>query len=265
MAKGVVLLGIAAALSVGAVVGQVITSTCGECDRSSCVDVEASCPGGLVLDACGCCQVCARGLGQRCENRTTSSPPLTTTTSAHYGECGEYLVCRTRTDTGGTGEATCECEDQGEVCGTDGTTYTTLCHLLMETVKRPNLNVAVRGPCKTAPVIKSKPEDKIRPLGSILVLDCEVAGYPVPDITWELNLSDGSSFKLPGDDPSFAVQVRGGPEAYMVTGWVQIMRITKANLGTYTCVATNSEGEVRASASVATEKPGEKESSIQDL
>ncbi|XP_069959480.1 insulin-like growth factor-binding protein-related protein 1 isoform X1 [Cherax quadricarinatus] len=239
---------VSAALLVAVAASQSIV-TCGECDRSKCA-VTASCPGGVVLDTCGCCEVCARGLGQLCENTTTEDTPTTT----HYGVCGQYLVCRTRTDTGGTGEATCECEDSGAVCGSDGVTYTTLCHLLMETAERPDLSVAVRGPCKTAPVIKSKPEDKIRPLGSILVLDCEAVGYPVPDITWELNRPDGSSFKLPGDDSSFAVQVRGGPEPYMITGWVQIMRVTNENLGIYNCVATNSEGEARASVSLATEK-----------
>ncbi|XP_069959482.1 kazal-type serine protease inhibitor domain-containing protein 1 isoform X3 [Cherax quadricarinatus] len=191
---------VSAALLVAVAASQSIV-TCGECDRSKCA-VTASCPGGVVLDTCGCCEVCARGLGQLCENTTTEDTPTTT----HYGVCGQYLVCRTRTDTGGTGEATCECEDSGAVCGSDGVTYTTLCHLLMETAERPDLSVAVRGPCKT------------------------------------------------GDDSSFAVQVRGGPEPYMITGWVQIMRVTNENLGIYNCVATNSEGEARASVSLATEK-----------
>ncbi|ROT76300.1 insulin-like binding protein [Penaeus vannamei] len=115
----------------------------------------------------------------------------------------------------------------------------------------------------TAPVIVSAPEDAERPEGSILVLDCEVKGYPVPDVTWELNLEDGSSFKLPGDMSSLAVQVRGGPEKFMATGWVQIMRIKKDTVGTYSCVATNSEGEARAAAKVQIRRAAnEKEESL---
>ncbi|XP_071528225.1 insulin-like growth factor-binding protein-related protein 1 [Panulirus ornatus] len=253
MAKGGIFV-VAAAFMVAVAVAEDVATECGECDRSSCPEVEA-CQDGKVLDACGCCEVCAAGLGQRCQTQAQTD----------YNLCGEYLVCRTRTDTGDTDEATCECENTDPVCGSDGVTYPTLCHLLQQTTENPDLFVEVRSPCKGVPVIKSKPEDKVRPLGSILVLDCEAAGYPVPEITWELNRPDGSSVKLPGDDPSFAVQVRGGPEDHMVTGWVQIMRITRKNLGIYTCVATNTEGEVRASATVSSEKHGEEEDSMNTL
>nr|ALZ50690.1 insulin-like growth-factor binding protein [Sagmariasus verreauxi] len=248
---------VAAAFVVAVAVAQDVVTECGECDRSNCPEVK-TCLGGKVQDACGCCEVCALGLGQRCDSQDSGD-------STDYGSCGEYLVCRTRTDTGGTDEATCVCENPDPVCGSDGITYSTLCHLLQETTEKPDVFVAVRGPCKGVPVIKSKPEDKIRPLGSILVLDCEAAGYPVPEITWELNRPDGSTMKLPGDDSSFAVQVRGGPEDHMVTGWVQIMRITKKSLGIYTCVATNTEGETRVSATVALKEHGEKEDSMNKL
>ncbi|XP_042887768.1 insulin-like growth factor-binding protein-related protein 1 [Penaeus japonicus] len=162
-----------------------------------------------------------------------------------------------------TNEAVCVCDSLGEVCGSDDVTYDSLCHLLEKTADNPELYVVVRGPCKAVPVIMSAPEDAERPEGSILVLDCEVKGYPVPDVTWELNLDDGSSFKLPGDMSSVAVQVRGGPEKFMATGWVQIMRINKDTVGTYTCVATNSEGEARASAKVEIRRAvNEKEESL---
>lgn len=54
----------------------------------------------------------------------------------------------------------------------------------------------------------------------------------------------------PGDDLYVAVQVRGGPEPFMVTSWVQIVDLRPTDIGIYTCVATNSEGEARASAKV---------------
>lgn len=44
-----------------------------------------------MLDACGCCQVCARSLGQHCD--------LTPDTT-DFGKCGEFLQCRQRTDIG---------------------------------------------------------------------------------------------------------------------------------------------------------------------
>ncbi|XP_050699807.1 insulin-like growth factor-binding protein-related protein 1 isoform X2 [Eriocheir sinensis] len=232
---------------------------CGECD-STCPDVT-TCKYGVVKDVCGCCEVCARGLGQRCDE------PYNVHENAHdlaphkpvYGSCGEYLVCVPRTDLQDSSEHTCQCSEDGQVCGSDGQTYTSLCHLLARTYELTDLHVAVRGPCMEAPTIRSTPEDTSRPLGSILVLDCEAKGFPVPTITWVLNKPDGSSLELPGDDSSFAVQVRGGPESNMVTGWVQIMRITKDTLGIYTCLAKNSEGEARASATVTELKPERKQ------
>jgi len=54
----------------------------------------------------------------------------------------------------------------------------------------------------------------------------------------------------PGDDLYVAVQVRGGPEPFMVTSWVQIVDLRPSDTGIYTCIASNSEGEARASAKV---------------
>lgn len=201
--------------------------------------------------------MCSRGLGQRCD--------LDSNVSGTYGTCGDYLVCRPRTDIGASQEATCACDSEGAVCGSDGVTYETLCHLLEKTAQNPQLSVVSRESCKTVPLIKSRPKDAIRPPGSIMVLDCEAAGFPVPDLTWELNRDDGSSFKLPSDDSGFAVQIRGGPEKHMVTGWVQIMRITKETVGTYTCVATNAQGEARASAKITLRGSGESENSMNEI
>ncbi|KAK3867095.1 hypothetical protein Pcinc_027409 [Petrolisthes cinctipes] len=252
------LLAIIAALLLVLVAGQEQGPECGVCDRSTCGDVT-DCTGGVLLDECKCCKVCARNLGQRCD-----LTPATT----NFGKCGEFLQCRPRTDIGDGVEATCVCEEEGPVCGSDGATYESLCLLLKaatDTDRSSELFVEMRGPCMATPVIKSSPVDMVRPLGSILVLDCEAMGFPVPEISWELSKLDGSSFKLPSDDSSFAVQVRGGPEPYMVTGWVQIMRITEESLGIYTCVATNSEGQAKASATVSLNKPAEREQASNSL
>ncbi|CAB3389126.1 Hypothetical predicted protein, partial [Cloeon dipterum] len=53
------------------------------------------------------------------------------------------------------------------------------------------------------------------------------------------------------DDQSVSVQVRGGPDAYMVTSWVQIMNLQVNFTGTYTCVATNDLGSSRADAHIS--------------
>nr|QBA83590.1 insulin-like androgenic gland binding protein [Portunus trituberculatus] len=215
--------------------------TCGECDKSTCPSVEG-CPSGVVADPCGCCDVCARGLGELCD------PPAA---PHRFGSCGEYLTCAGRSDLRNSQETTCQCQERTPVCGTNKVTYSTLCDLLAQVTHNPGLEVAVRGPCLAAPLIRSRPEDKERPPGSILVLDCEALGHPTPSITWRLTTIDGTSTELPGDNPAFAVQVRGGPESNMITGWVQIMRISQSTIGVYSCVATNSEGQAQASATVS--------------
>lgn len=226
----------------GALVDAQEAPVCGTCDRSECPEV-GKCVGGTVPDICGCCMVCARGLGQRCDGEEAETK--------EYGTCGEYLSCSPRTDIGELDEGTCTCEEKGAVCGSDGVTYDTLCHLLEKTADDDTLTVVAREPCKSVPVIKSRPKDAIRPLGSIMVLDCEAVGFPVPELFWELNMADGSSFRLPSDNPGFAIQIRGGPEKHMVTAWAQIMNINVRTVGTYTCVAKNSEGEDRAAAKIS--------------
>ncbi|XP_057314360.1 endothelial cell-specific molecule 1-like [Hydractinia symbiolongicarpus] len=39
--------------------------TCLKCDPTKCT-TPANCKGGLVLDVCGCCKVCAKVLGENC-------------------------------------------------------------------------------------------------------------------------------------------------------------------------------------------------------
>lgn len=44
--------------------------------------------------------------------------------------------------------------------------------------------------------------------------------------------------------------VRGGPEPFMATSWLQIMALRKEDVGTYICVATNGEGVARAASEI---------------
>jgi hypothetical protein len=70
----------------------------------------------------------------------------------------------------------------------------------------------------------------------------------VPVIEWRVQRDDRADNTLPSDDPHIAVQSRGGPSNYEVTGWLQLLDITIADQGSYSCIAKNSEGEVKATA-----------------
>jgi len=55
---------------------------------------------------------------------------------------------------------------------------------------------------------------------------------------------------LLGDDLHISVNMRGGPEKWQVTGWLQIIDLQKQHEGDYTCVAQNEHGVDRATARV---------------
>ncbi|XP_028313781.1 serine protease HTRA3-like isoform X2 [Gouania willdenowi] len=85
------------------------------CDTTACP--SPSCPGGLVLDRCNCCMVCSPRDGARCGRR--NDPP-----------CGDGLECKAlrakdRRETGGV----CRCNEDSEVCGSDGKTYRNVCRM----------------------------------------------------------------------------------------------------------------------------------------
>uniref|UniRef100_W5KUH1 HtrA serine peptidase 3 n=1 Tax=Astyanax mexicanus TaxID=7994 RepID=W5KUH1_ASTMX len=73
------------------------------CDVSLCP--SPSCPAGYVPDRCGCCLVCARAEGEPCGRKEPLLP------------CGDGLECRS------------PCKYSGEVCGSDGLTYSNVCQL----------------------------------------------------------------------------------------------------------------------------------------
>lgn len=100
------------------------------------------------------------------------------------------------------------------------------------------------------PKIVSPPEDIKNKTGSYVAFSCEVKGWPVPIIEWRVS-KDNEAIALPSDDPHIAVQSRGGPSNYEVTGWLQLLDITSKDQGTYFCVAKNSEGESKAGAKLS--------------
>jgi len=167
-----------------------------------------------------------------------------------YADCGENLFCKMRTDMEANDppEAVCYCLKDEPICGSDGITYENECKLTEERYRQRNgLVASTRGPCNTVPKIVSPPEDITNKTGSYVAFSCEAKGWPVPIIEWRVQ-RDSDVKALPSDDPHIAVQSRGGPSSYEVTGWLQLLDITHVDQGTYYCVAKNSEGETKAAA-----------------
>jgi len=216
--------------------------TCSPCHSVECETLH-QCLAGVVPDRCGCCQVCARREGELCDDRGDQK----------FGTCGDNLDCQYQQE---TGESICVCRESNAICGSDGITYDTPCQLNEESVRREaspkmaELSMSYWGPCKEAPMIISPPDDTYGPIGANLTLDCEARGYPAPTISWQFDNVEGKTILLPSDDQDISIQLRGGPEPLMVTGWAQIQALDPSYSGMYHCIAANSEGTVHAKAAV---------------
>ncbi|GAB6023799.1 hypothetical protein CHUAL_008547 [Chamberlinius hualienensis] len=218
---------------------------CGKCELDRCPR-PTNCRTGMVLDHCGCCRICGRVEGEKCDNDTLPLPYRNT-----YGSCGDGLECRLRDDLQPSDplEAICVCVKQEVLCGSDGKTYMNLCLLMEEAYRlRNGLKAASRGPCKSAPWVVSGPEDQEVARGSNVALSCEGMGFPIPSIEWQMTKNDGTLVDLPSDDQHVAVQARGGPERFELTAWLQILDFQEEDDGVYHCIVTNIEGEAKASA-----------------
>ncbi|XP_041643384.1 serine protease HTRA1 [Cheilinus undulatus] len=95
------------------------------CDASQCPLPPQACYYGQVKDACGCCAVCAAGEGEACG-------------TAGRLTCGEGLVCDSVPGRLGRPHGYCVCATSGQVCGSDGRTYPSICRLRAE-IKRAEL------------------------------------------------------------------------------------------------------------------------------
>jgi len=219
-----------------------VTVSCPPCDLSECESVD-HCIAGVLLDTCKCCQVCARSEGELCDKSNVGD----------LGMCGDNLECTTDKE---TEEQLCLCTDTKMVCGSDGVSYETPCQLNEQSVRRSAdtkqepLKMEYWGPCKHSPVIVTPPTDTFGPKGANLTLDCEARGFPAPDITWQYENMEGNTISLPSDDQMISVQMRGGPEPLMATGWAQIISLDPSYSGIYRCIASNSLGKVHATATV---------------
>lgn len=223
---------------------------CSSCDVDACPKPKG-CPAGIVLDNCNCCEVCAKGEYELCDH--TGVPPLK---GIIYGKCGENLECRLRSDLSDVEgpEALCYCERTDVVCGTDENTYDNICQLMAAAaIKSKKIKVKSKGPCNSAPVIVSPPTHTRNMTGDDIYMLCEAKGFPIPTIEWTWTRVDGKTDFLPSDDIHVSINVRGGPEKWEVTGWLQIMGVQKHHEGDYTCIAQNKYGVQQASARVNVE------------
>ncbi|CAF0739952.1 unnamed protein product [Didymodactylos carnosus] len=225
---------------------------CGQCDPGKCpMTSDKECLAGLSLDACGCCQVCAQRERELCDHPDAPS-------AKKYGSCGENLQCRIRPEVKTHQEALCECNDQIELCGSDGKTYRNYCHL-MESAKlakaeqQPIIKVYKRKPCDSPPEITVPPVNVVNQTGSNVFLTCEVAGVPLPVVEWIYQPSAGKTIVYPTDDDRISTLVRGGPNAHVLTSWLQIQTLQNTDQGVYTCIATNALGKAEKTAYVQVE------------
>ncbi|KAJ8271254.1 hypothetical protein COCON_G00101130 [Conger conger] len=223
-----------------------VARSCGTCEPSACAPLPADgCAFGTMLDPCGCCEICAAGLGELCGGRGLSAR-----------RCAPGMECVKDEDDPKSKFGICLCKSNYEVCGTDGVTYKTGCHLKTANQKaldekKPEITVQNKGKCAQAPVIVTAPKEIFNVTGSQVFLSCEAIGVPTPILTWKkLSNGKGKAALLPGDRDNLAVQTRGGPEKHEVTGWVLISPLTEGEAGSYECHAVNSKGEASALGSI---------------
>ena len=55
---------------------------------------------------------------------------------------------------------------------------------------------------------------------------------------------------IAADDDRISTLVRGGPNAHVLTSWLQILSLERNDQGTYTCIASNSLGKAEKSCTV---------------
>lgn len=117
---------------------------CGPCEPALCSPLPLEgCQVGSVLDACGCCSVCAAAEGEACGGRR-----------AAVRRCGSGLECiRSNTDKKNK-QGVCVCKSDYEVCGTDGASYRNVCELrgaslAAQTQGKQPITVQNKGRCAT--------------------------------------------------------------------------------------------------------------------
>jgi len=226
-------------VTVCVVLGVVYADQCKEKCANCPVLERAECLAGVDKDPeCGCCDVCSRFEGQKCDMKN----------EAKHGSCGDGLECKRS-----GGGNICQCLWEEIICGTDNVTYTNLCQLMASAVrenKQDKLEVKSVGPCSPGAQIITAPQYVKNKTHNNVVLSCEAIGFPTPKITWSVKRADSKTYLLPADDDHIVTAMRGGPGKFQVTGWMQIENLMKRHEGDYTCVASNEHKEDRATARI---------------
>lgn len=108
--------------------------------------------------------------------------------------------------------------------------------------------------CSAVPQIISPPEDITNNTGSSVAFSCEVKGWPLPTVEWRLLAitESGNEEKwttlTPDGERIWVHTLSDGPSNYETTSWLQMIGLKREHSGLYACVASNSEGEARATA-----------------
>ncbi|KAK0083738.1 hypothetical protein PV325_008295 [Microctonus aethiopoides] len=220
---------------------------CVECAYYRCPESASKCLLGSVPDSCECCPGgrCAKLDGEACWN---SSIVQLSIESRNNGFCARNYLCQLRNDLHEEDkpEAVCVCMEQSPACGNNNRTYSTPCALHEEAMRNKNVGLKLKhlGPCPSRPWITSPLENIAANFGQRVALNCEVRGFPVPDINWEFHSSDGERVvKLPSNEHGSTVHTSDGPESLMRTSWLQLNQINEKYVGTYQCIANNTIGE----------------------
>ena len=133
---------------------------CEPCEADTCEPLTEPCPAGTVLDRCRCCTICAQREHELCDH-----PEVPRGEGVYFGVCGENLECRLRKDLleaqlgdGRKKEATCECKKDGEYCGTNNVTYSSICSLLGSKITvDKKIEIQYKGPCVSGEVYQENP------------------------------------------------------------------------------------------------------------
>ena len=187
--------------------------------------------------------------------------------ASHYthGTCGTGLECMVRNDVSeeeaaeGPVETTCYCTDDQPRCGTNNQTYATLCAIneeialplnsmlsgpLRNQKKTEPLAIKHVGPCHSQPEILQPLENHVGVTpGANIMFTCDIVGFPLPQISWQLQTVEGEVRILPDGDGRISVSSRGAARPDHVTSWLQIIQVAREHEGDYTCTVENGIGK----------------------